>query len=46
VRGFFVEDLDSTNGTLVNGAAVCKQHLKNNDEIQMGKLRIGITLPE
>jgi len=31
---------------LVNGAAVCKQHLKNNDEIQMGKLRIGITLPE
>jgi len=46
VDGFFVEDLDSTNGTLVNGAAVCKQHLKNNDEIQMGKLRIGITLPE
>ena len=45
-EGFFVEDLDSTNGTLVNGATICRQHLKNDDEIQMGKLRIGITLPE
>ena len=42
--GFFVEDLGSTNGTMVNGAPVGKQHLKNDDEIQMGKLRIGITL--
>ncbi len=43
--GFFVEDLGSTNGTLVNGALVEKQQLKNDDEIQMGKLRIGVTLP-
>jgi len=43
--GFFIEDLESTNGTLVNGAAVCRQRLKNDDEIQMGKLRIAVTLP-
>jgi pSer/pThr/pTyr-binding forkhead associated (FHA) protein len=42
---FFVEDLGSTNGTLVNGAPVARQSLKNDDEIQMGKLRIGVTLP-
>ncbi len=44
--GFFVEDLGSTNGTLVNGAPVARQRLKNEDEIQMGKLRIGVTLPQ
>ncbi len=44
-NGFFIEDLGSTNGTRVNGAPVSKQQLKNDDEIQMGKLRIGITLP-
>jgi pSer/pThr/pTyr-binding forkhead associated (FHA) protein len=43
--GFFVEDLGSTNGTRVNGAPVARQHLKNDDEIQMGKLRIGVMLP-
>ncbi len=42
---FFVEDLGSTNGTLVNGARVARQTLKSDDEIQMGKLRIGVTLP-
>ena len=42
---FFVEDLESTNGTLVNGAPIVKQQLKHDDEIQMGKLRIGVTLP-
>jgi pSer/pThr/pTyr-binding forkhead associated (FHA) protein len=45
VDGFFVEDLGSTNGTLVNGASITRQTLKNNDEIQMGRLRIGVTLP-
>ena len=44
-RGFYVEDLGSTNGTLVNGARVTRQPLKSEDEIQMGKLRIGVTLP-
>lgn len=43
--GFYVEDLGSTNGTLVNGARIARQPLKNADEIQMGKLRIGVTLP-
>jgi pSer/pThr/pTyr-binding forkhead associated (FHA) protein len=43
---FFVEDLGSTNGTLVNGARVSRQALKSEDEIQMGKLRIGVSLPD
>ena len=42
---FYVEDLGSTNGTLVNGARVTRQTLKRDDQIQMGKLRIGVTLP-
>lgn len=45
-RVFFVEDLGSTNGTLVNGAWIEKQSLKCGDEIQMGNLRIGVTLPQ
>jgi pSer/pThr/pTyr-binding forkhead associated (FHA) protein len=44
-EAFYIEDLGSTNGTLVNGARVSKQSLKCDDEIQMGKLRIGVTLP-
>lgn len=44
-EGFYVEDLGSTNGTLVNGARVERHALKSDDEIQMGKLRIGVTLP-
>ena len=44
-EGFFVEDLGSTNGTMVNGAPVARQRLKHDDEIQMGKLRIGVSLP-
>jgi len=44
-EGFFVEDLGSTNGTLVNGARIERHRLKNEDEIQMGKLVIGVTLP-
>ena len=43
--GFFVQDLGSTNGTLVNGARIDRQRLKNEDEIQMGKLVIGVTVP-
>ena len=42
---FYIEDLGSTNGTLVNGSRVGRQVLKRDDEIQMGKLRIGVTLP-
>ena len=42
---FFVEDLGGTNGTLVNGERVTKRPLVSQDEIQMGTLRMGVTLP-
>lgn len=42
---FFVQDLDSTNGTLVNGNREGKAILKDGDEIQMGKLVLRIKLP-
>lgn len=35
-----VEDLGSTNGTYVNGAAVQKQLLTNGDLLDMGKVRL------
>ena len=33
----FLEDLGSTNGTLVNGAAVAKHFLRDRDEIDIGQ---------
>jgi pSer/pThr/pTyr-binding forkhead associated (FHA) protein len=45
VEGFYVQDLGSTNGTIVNGSKVERQLLKSSDEIQMGRLLIGVTLP-
>jgi hypothetical protein len=36
----FLEDLDSTNGTLVNGQPVKKHFLQNNDIIELGKYRL------
>lgn len=33
----FLEDLDSTNGLIVNGAATKKHFLQNNDVIEIGK---------
>ena len=44
-EGFFVQDLGSTNGTMVNGARAERQRLKSGDVIQMGKLALGVTLP-
>jgi len=44
-RGFFIQDLGSTNGTMVNGARADRQNLKNGDEVRMGKLVIGVNLP-
>lgn len=44
-EGFFVQDLGSTNGTMVNGAKAQRALLKNGDLIQMGKLTLGVTLP-
>ncbi len=35
-----LEDLNSTNGTYVNGKAVKKQMLANNDTIEIGKYKI------
>jgi pSer/pThr/pTyr-binding forkhead associated (FHA) protein len=43
--GFFVQDLGSTNGTFVNGTREKKASLKPGDEVQMGKLRLRVTLP-
>jgi len=44
-EGFFVQDLGSTNGTLVNGARIDRHRLKPGDRIQMGRLVLGVTLP-
>jgi pSer/pThr/pTyr-binding forkhead associated (FHA) protein len=43
---FFVQDLGSTNGTLVNGTREERSTLKDGDEIQMGKLILRINRPE
>ncbi len=45
-EGFYVQDLGSTNGTSVNGGPVQRQVLKSNDEIQMGRLIVAVTLPD
>jgi pSer/pThr/pTyr-binding forkhead associated (FHA) protein len=37
---WLLEDLDSTNGTLVNGALVKKHMLQPNDLIEVGKYRL------
>lgn len=36
----FLEDLNSTNGTLVNGAPVKKHFMQNNDVIEIGKYKL------
>jgi len=36
----FLEDLGSTNGTLVNGNSIKKHILQNNDVIEIGKYRL------
>ncbi len=36
----FLEDLDSTNGTLVNGQAVRRHVLSHGDEVELGKYKI------
>ena len=36
----YVEDLNSTNGTYVNGKTVKKQLLQNGDSVEIGKYRI------
>lgn len=36
----FLEDLDSTNGTFVNGQSVKKHFLQNGDVVELGKYRL------
>ncbi|MBL8330455.1 MAG: FHA domain-containing protein [Rubrivivax sp.] len=36
----YIEDLNSTNGTYINGKAVKKQLLANNDTVEIGKYKI------
>ncbi|MBI5333789.1 MAG: FHA domain-containing protein [Burkholderiales bacterium] len=42
----FIEDLNSTNGTYINGRAVKKQLLQHNDTIEIGKYKIKYTADE
>ena len=39
----FLEDLNSTNGSYVNGKAVKRQQLRSGDNIEVGKYRIRFT---
>jgi hypothetical protein len=40
LRDSFLEDLNSTNGTLVNGRAITKHPLSHGDEIVLGRHRL------
>jgi pSer/pThr/pTyr-binding forkhead associated (FHA) protein len=44
-EGFFVQDLDSTNGILVNKVRETQARLRDGDEVQIGKLCLRVTLP-
>ena len=42
----FIEDLNSTNGTYINGKAVKKQLLAHNDTVEVGKYKIKYLVDE
>lgn len=42
----FVQDLGSTNGTLVNGEPATQEFLSDGDELQMGKLMLRVGFSE
>jgi pSer/pThr/pTyr-binding forkhead associated (FHA) protein len=44
-EGFFVQDLGSTNGTLLNGVRTERTALADGDQIQMGRLQLRVGLP-
>jgi len=44
--GYFVEDLNSTNGTLVNNERITKTGLTGNDVITIGKHTLLVTVQE
>lgn len=41
---WFVEDLNSTNGTIVNGSRATRARLSDGDEIQLGRLILRVLL--
>jgi len=43
---FAIVDLNSSNGTFVNGEKITKRILKNGDEISIGTVRLLFELPE
>ena len=49
IRGpnfYFIEDLNSTNGTFVNGKMINKKFLKEEDEILIGKHSLQVVLED
>lgn len=42
----FIEDLNSTNGTYINGKAIKKQLLTNHDVVEVGKYKIKFLLED
>ena len=42
----FIEDLNSTNGTYINGKAIKKQLLTHNDTVEIGKYKIKFLVDE
>ena len=49
IRGpnyYLIEDLNSTNGTFVNGKKINKKYLKETDEISIGKHTLQIALED
>jgi hypothetical protein len=42
----FIEDLNSTNGTYINGKAIKKQMLVHNDTVEIGKYKIKYLVEE
>ena len=42
----FIEDLNSTNGTYINGKAIKKQLLTHNDTVKIGKYKIKYLVEE
>lgn len=42
----FIEDLNSTNGTYINGKAIKKQLLTHNDTVEVGKYKIKYIVDE
>jgi pSer/pThr/pTyr-binding forkhead associated (FHA) protein len=43
-EGFVIEDLNSTNGTFINGQRVTRQRLQSGDEIQIGQTTMIVEL--